>query len=483
MGMPSIRRYRNVVGDERNLLARFAGAIRRSDVRAPSAAALPLRDAVPLAKTDLTSGGYRQVLRFPGMKVLLAGCAPSDVGDNISFVAIPWTAISISTPKTAALLTGAAVAAYVLPGALGPALFGRWLRRFSSLTLVRADAILRAVTLGIIPIVNIAGLLTSPTFVGLLAASSLLHACGLAGRYTLVAELLPGRSRLTGNALINSSGMAGVIAGPAIAGLIIGVSDAPTAIAIDAVSFAILAVATLGIPRGSQRASLYDSDAKSKPPMKSGLEVLRRDRELATVLIVSFLFAFLYGPIEVALPLFVQSTLFGNSALLATIWTCFGIGAVIGGLATRFLDKIKIEVSMCVIIFLWGASLVPPILIPTAWVAVASFALGGLFFAPFPALCYTVFQRQVSGEQLSAVLAVRTSFSIVAAPTGSAVGGPISNAIGPGSTILLSGLSTVVLALVSWILIGQSRSRVFNGSRVAQISREPSPAEVQIRSD
>jgi len=54
-----------------------------------------------------------------------------------------------------------------------------------------------------------AGLLTPGRYVTLLAASSLLHTWGSAGRYTMLAGLLPAGHRLAGNALMSVLGVSG----------------------------------------------------------------------------------------------------------------------------------------------------------------------------------------------------------------------------------------------------------------------------------
>jgi hypothetical protein len=53
----------------------------------------------------------------------------------------------------------------------------------------------------------LAGVLTLPLYVALLAVSSLLHAWGSAGKYTLLAGLMPGEQRLAANTLARSASL------------------------------------------------------------------------------------------------------------------------------------------------------------------------------------------------------------------------------------------------------------------------------------
>ena len=135
---------------------------------------------------------------------LILGFAVSYLGDGMSFVAVAWLAIELAPQATAGLWVGGAVAAYTLPGVVGALVFGRRLRRVPARRLLLADNVVRGVFLGAVPLAWLAGLLTLPLYVVLLAVSSLLHAWGSAGKYTLLAELLPDEQRLAANTLVSS---------------------------------------------------------------------------------------------------------------------------------------------------------------------------------------------------------------------------------------------------------------------------------------
>lgn len=97
-------------------------------------------------------------------------------------------------------------------------LLARPLRALVARHLIAADSALRAVMLGLIPVLYALGVLGPGSYVALLALSSLLHAWGLSGQYTLASEHLPPGSRTVGNALVSSFGMAAYVIGPALAG-------------------------------------------------------------------------------------------------------------------------------------------------------------------------------------------------------------------------------------------------------------------------
>jgi MFS family permease len=137
---------------------------------------------------------------------------------------------------------GGAVAAYTLPGVVGALVFGRRLRRVPAKRLLLADNVLRGAFLGAIPLTWLAGLLTPSLYVMLLSVSSLLHAWGSAGKYTLLAELLPDEQRLAANTLVSSLSFAATIAGPAIAGVLVTYVSSALVLGLDALTYVFLAV-------------------------------------------------------------------------------------------------------------------------------------------------------------------------------------------------------------------------------------------------
>ena len=147
--------------------------------------------------------------------------ALSDLGDGMTVVAVAWMALALGPEGGQGALIGIAVAAYILPGALGALVLGRWMRRLPAQRLLIIDSGLRAVLLGAIPLAYVAGALTPAVYVGLLGASSLLHAWGKAGKHALFAPLLRDDQRLAANSVLSTSQWSATIAGPALAGLLV----------------------------------------------------------------------------------------------------------------------------------------------------------------------------------------------------------------------------------------------------------------------
>jgi MFS family permease len=402
----------------------------------------------------LIPSAYEPVLVNKVFRRLILGFSVSYLGDGMSFVAVAWLAIELAPKATAGLWVGAAVAAYTLPGVVGALVFGRRLRGMSAKRLLLADSVVRAGFIGAIPVVWLAGVLTPPLYVVLLAVSSLLHAWGSAGRYTLLAELLPDEQRLTANTLVSSLDFGAMIAGPAIAGVLVTYVSSAFVLGLDALTYAFLAVLLVRtrLPEAGQVSPV------DQPAARGGLGLLRSHPELLGLLTLTWFFNFLYGPVEVALPLHVTHDLHAPGTLLGLYWTLFGIGAVLGALAIGALRQLRLWPVMVSIVVAWGLLLLPfGFDAPTA-ATVACFTLGGAVYGPFIPLSVTLMQAKSPPQQLAPMLAARSAALLTAAPIGTALGGPLTTALGPRATLGGSGLATVALGSVACVLLLARRS-------------------------
>jgi MFS family permease len=196
--------------------------------------------------------------------------------------------------------------------------------------------------------------------------------------------------------------------------------------------------------------------------------VIRANRALLGLLALSFAFFFLYGPVEVALPVHVATDLHGSAALLGTFWAVFGVGALVGELSAPFLRRLPVWPTMTWIVFGWGLAIVPLGLDTPLWVALSAFCVGAVIWGPWMSLSMAVFQDASPPAALSQVLAARGALMILASPVGTALGGPLVAALGARGTLLASGLATVALAIITTVALVWRRGRI---GRIGRIGR------------
>ena len=384
----------------------------------------------------MRSSPYWPVLTHPQLRRVLPGLVISALGDGMSLVAISWLALQLAPAAQRGTWVAVAIAAYSLPSALGGVLLGRFMNGRGGAQLAGWNATLRATALAAIVVTYATGHLDIAIYVVFLAVSSLLAAWGSAGRYTLIAELLPTRHHLPANAVMTTINEFATIVGPPLAGILIGLTNAAVVIAIDAASFAVLAVTyRFAVPntRFEERSST------------AGFPTIRRDRALLGLLTLSFAFFFLFGPFYAALPIHVTDELHASATMLGAYYTAFGIGAVIGGLVTGYLRRWPLWPTTVGIVAANGAALLPLGLGAPTVVTLASFTLAGTIWAPYMSTSMALFQRTTPADRLGQVLAANGSVLVVALPLGTVLGGALVTTIGARETLLASAVATVVL--------------------------------------
>jgi MFS transporter, DHA3 family, macrolide efflux protein len=420
---------------------------------------------------------YYPALVHPVFRRVLPGAAASALGDGMSAVAIAWLALKLAPPDSRGLWVGAAVAAYTLPGAVGAIVLRRWLHGRPGTGLVIANAVLRATALGLAGCLALAGLLDPPAYVALLGVSSLLTAWGVAGKYTLIADLFPAHQRVAGNTVFSLADQLSLMIGPALAGVIAALVGPAIVIVLDAASWALLAVSYAGAARFLHAAHTAQppSDAPSQEPPPpdtppaatsapspappGGWALIRSVPVLGGLLALTFVFYLLYGPLEVALPVHVALDLHGSAALLGLYWAVFGVGAIGGELSAPYLRRWPVWPVMTGIVLAWGLALLPLGLPAPLWAGLAAFFAGGLIFGPWMSLSMGVFQDASPPGTLAEVLAARSSLLILAAPIGIAFGGPLVAALGARGTLLASALATIALGLITTAVLARARAR------------------------
>jgi hypothetical protein len=401
------------------------------------------------------SSPYYPALSHPVFRKVLPGTAASALGDGMSAVAIAWLAVTMAPPGSRGLWVGAAVAAYSLPGAIGGVALRRWLSGRHGAGLVIVNAVLRAGALGLVGGLALAGRLDLPAYVALLGVSSLLSAWGVAGKYTLIADLLPAGQRVAGNSVFGLADQVSLMIGPALAGGVTALAGPALVIVLDAASWVVLAVSYARVaPLAARLAKPAEGPAPDAAPAPtpagaSAWAMIRSSPVLPGLLALTFVFYLLYGPIEVALPVHVATDLHGSAALLGLIWTIFGVGAVVGELTAPFLRRWPVWPVMTGIVLGWGLALVPFGLPTPLWAGLAAFTAGAVIWGPWMSLSMGVFQDASPPGALAQVLAARGSLLILASPIGIALGGPLVTAVGARGTLLVSALATITLGLVT----------------------------------
>jgi hypothetical protein len=257
------------------------------------------------------------------------------------------------------------------------------------------------------------------------------------------------------NALRGLAQSAGMVAGPALAGVLVASAGAGVALAVDAGTFAVSAafLFALRVP------------ALTPPKAASFIGQLRdgwrefRARDWVWGIVLSASIAnMLSAGYAVLGPIQAQREL-GGAASWATIATCVGIGSVLGGtyILRRRVERPLLvgQLAVCVWVVPW---ILIALAAPTAVIAGAAL-LGGCGLMIFNALWESTLQSQIPPESLSRVSAYDWLGSLALNPVGAALVGPVAAGIGIEATLLACAALTTAVNIWALTLPGVRHTR------------------------
>lgn len=417
---------------------------------------MPVSPSEPLARRGLISGHpYAGLLRDGHLRRLYLGLFLSAIGDGIAALTIPWLALEVAGTLNRALAVAAAATLSFLPGI--PVSLAAGLRRWrlGSRRILLVDSVLRGTLFALIGALAALHTLSLGPYLIVLAVSSLTRTLSAGARRTAIDELIRPDQRLAANSLLGTCLQLGLeVLGPAAGGILIATTGAGIPMLIDSASFAILFALALTIPVVPHR-------AEGEGPR---LGVLRSvPRAVLWLIALTFVFNFLYGPIDVGLPIFVRQSLGKGAVLYGQLFTVFGAGSLIGGLAVGSLRRqsvVRWVTALSVIgwglaALLLAAAKAPP-------VALVAFGFGGLLYGPFTAASVTAIQASTPAAEVGPVISIWAAVTIGALPLGTAVGGPVVAGLGTRGTFALCAALTLVLGVgaLTWSLsVRRSRQR------------------------
>jgi MFS family permease len=265
----------------------------------------------------------------------------------------------------------------------------------------------------------------------------------------LIPSIVPSERLRDANALRGLANSAAVVAGPAIAGLLIATSGPGLGLILDGASFAVSAVALVGIrvphsPVEARSPFLHD--------IRQGFSAVMQRPWLATTIGYWGLYNITAWPAFFVLGPLISRTEWSGAGTWSSILVVGGAGALAGG-AVALRVKLRRELAVCVALtaLSWPVELL--LAIPATPALVAASVLC-LFFASAwaNALWTTTLQRHIPPDELSRVSSIDYLGTYAISPIGYLLIGGLVHSIGVQSALLIScavGASATLCALSS----------------------------------
>lgn len=186
-----------------------------------------------------------------------------------------------------------------------------------------------------------------------------------------------------------------------------------------------------------------------------GIQVIKQVPGLASLIFVSALYAIIYFPIGTLFPLISMDYFNGSFQISGIVETMFSAGMLFGSVALGILsDRISKPKAIIFAIGLYGAGLLVTGLLPPAGISIfiiLSFVMG-VSIPFYRGVKLAIIQSKVDKQYLGRVLSLTTSLQSMAMPVGLILAGSFVEVIGVNRWFLLSGVLSLLLAGVSYML-------------------------------
>ncbi len=403
---------------------------------------------VGLARFALVSLRYRSVLVNTPFRNFLIGSVFYGLGSSMVQLAVAWLALDLAPEGLEGLTIGITLGAYVAPGMVVGLVLGGWARRLGARKLLLLDVIDRLAFLGAIPLLFVLNLLNLVVLVSLLAGASLFRSLGSAGYRSIAPLLLDPEDRLAANSLLWGLADMGTIVGPVVGGVLTAVVGPTLAIGLSLPPGALL------IPILLTMRLRYPAEVpKEGSTGRSSLATMASYPRLAALLALTFAFFVASGPLEVALPVYVDRELAAGPELLGALWSAFGIGLVLGTILVGGVSRLRPGRALVSIVLGWGVAMIFLGLLSHPVEALVLLFLAGFIFSPYDPIAVTVVQSETRAEDLATVNTAWASVLLAASPIGLFIAGPPVDTMGARGTFLVSGVATGVVGIVSALLM------------------------------
>jgi DHA3 family tetracycline resistance protein-like MFS transporter len=402
-------------------------------------------------------GGFSRVrllapLRHRDFRLLWTGMCISLLGDGVFLVAMAWQVYTLSNAPTALSVVGIAMSVPTIALLLvGGVVSDRLDRRR---IMLGADLI-RGLTLAVMAALSLTGALELWHMIVLVAVYGAGTAFFSPAFDAIVPDVLPASELAQANSLDHFvRPLALRLAGPAVGGVLISVTGVGTAFALDAVSFALSAVALFAMTARPRERGV--APASFGGDLRAGMRYIRGHVWLwATFASAAIAYLLFMGPAEVLLPYAVKNELHGSAADLGLVLAAGGIGsvgcaAVIGqrGLPRRDITFMYLAWTLATFAIA-GYGLATAV-----WqLMLASLAFNGLETAG-TIVWATAKQRHVPAALLGRVSSLDWLISIGLLPLSFALTGPVSEAIGVRTTLVWAGVIGGIVTFAALLLPG-----------------------------
>lgn len=370
-------------------------------------------------------------------------------------------------------LAGLVVFLSIVPGLVISPIAGALLDRHRRLLLIGLDYGIAAGVLGLLALLDALGRLPVGILLPVVAIGSLTNPLSNSGTRSLFPVMVPRALWGRVNAVDSGAYVVASIAGPALAGLLVGGAGADTALAATAVlyvaGFLLLLTMTEPLLERVATGSLM-GDALA------GLRYVLAHRELRGIAVATSVMNIGFGILGVAMPVLVLSQLHQGAATVGVMYAVMGAAGLVASAAAGRVPSEHREVW-----FVVGGGVLSGVAMAAMLLAAGvgggllvvglGMAVFGISQGPYDIGMFSLRQRVTAPAWMGRAFAVSMSLNFIGMPVGSALAGPV---VDHSLTIAFAAavLVDVAAAVAAWLML-RPRASVQPGQPGRRVQSAP----------
>ena len=398
-------------------------------------------------------------LRIPNYRRYFTGQLVSLSGNWMQMVAEMWVVLTLTGSGVA---VGVTTALQFLPMLVFGAFGGLIADRVPKRRLLLVTQTLHMIAPLTMLTLALEGVLLAWMVFALVFVRGCVNAVDYPTRQAFVMEMV-GSKRVVNAVSLNSVLVHSArVVGPALAGVLIATVGVEPCFALNAVSFAVMFAALLGMDASKLRAP--ELVPRAPGAVRAGLAYVRRTPELWIPLALMAVVGTLGFNFQAILPLLARFTFDGGPGAYAALVSAMGLGAIVGALVNGARGSVTP-------LLLVGAALGFGVLSLIA-AAAPTLALELVVLAPLGAVAVTLAASVNSALQLASepnmrgrVMALYSIVFLGSTPIGGPLAGWLAEAIDPRAALVMAGVGALIAGLLARIAF----------ERVAQIPSDATP--------
>ena len=408
-----------------------------------------------------TSPTYRALFGVPGFARLGGATLVARTGATMQSLVL---VLFVLGRYHSAPLAGLVVFLSLVPGLLVSPIAGALLDRHRRMLLIKLDYAVAAAALCAIAALDRAGALPVGALLAVVSVGSLTSPLSNSGTRSLFPVMVPRTLWERANAVDSGAYVLAAIAGPAVAGVLIGVVGAGGALVATAALYLVGLVLLLGmaeplLERMAMTSLVGDAWA--------GLRYVVAQRELRGLAVATAVSNVAFGILSVAMPVLMLGRLHSSDAGVGAMYAVLGVAGLVAGAIAGRMDSERREVWFilfgCVVSALSMATLLIAASVGGGVLVVGlGMALFGIGNGPYDIGLFSLRQRVTAPAWMGRAFAVSMSLNFIGIPVGSALSGPIVDR-SVAAAFAIAVLAAVAAGVASLLMLRPRRRDTSSG--------------------